>query len=261
MHSNTNILIDTPENVLLEAEVAGFATRCMAAIIDYLILLVVLLGVTWIFIQSASGLDVLFALGFYILLQFLIVTFYHLFFEFLWNGQTPGKRAVKIRVVQADGMPLTTAGGVIRNLVRLFDFFPIGYGIGLIVMFATRNTQRLGDLAAGTVVVRERGKLKLAALQDDQGVIYRFIAPHQPLPPNVQIATLNPEDRRLAVQFLQRRETLRARAETAITLANNLVFKMTGTKGGFISPVYAETFLEQVVRAFELAEYEPKTSG
>lgn len=259
MQSNANILIDTPENVLLEAEIAGFATRCMAAIIDYLILLVVLLGVTWVFIQSISDMEALFALGFYVILQFLIITFYHLFFEFLWNGQTPGKRALKIRVVQADGMPLTTAGGVIRNLVRLFDFFPIGYGIGLIVLFATRNTQRLGDLAAGTVVVRERGKLKLSALQDDQQVLYRFITPQQPIPPNVQIAALTADDRRLAVQFLQRREMLRARAETAIGLANDLVFKMTGTKGSFVSPIYAETFLEQVVRAFEVAEYEPGT--
>jgi uncharacterized RDD family membrane protein YckC len=259
MQPNANILIDTPENVLLEAEIAGFATRCMAAIIDYLILLVVLIGVTWIFIQSVRDMEALFALGFYVILQFLIITFYHLFFEFLWNGQTPGKRALKIRVVQGNGMPLTTAGGVIRNLVRLFDFFPIGYGIGLIVLFATRNTQRLGDLAAGTVVVRERGKLKLSALQDDQRVIYRFIAPQQPIPPNVQIAQLTADERRITVQFLQRREMLRARAETAIALANDLVFKMTGTSGSFISPIYAETFLEQVVRAFEVAEYEPKT--
>lgn len=256
--SSSNILIDTPENVVLEAEVAGFATRCMAALLDYLILLVVLLVFTWVFLQSASDMNVVFAIGFYIIIQFLIITFYHLFFEFIWNGQTPGKRILNIRVMQANGMPMTTTGGLIRNLVRLFDFFPIGYGIGLIVLFATKNTQRLGDLAAGTIVVRERSKLNVYSLYEDYRFIYRFIHPHQPLPPEITIAPLTEDDRRLIVQFLQRRDMMRVRPQTANMVAGYIAYKITGISGQFASPIYAETFLEQVARAFELAEYEAR---
>jgi len=93
------------------------------------------------------------------LVLFLIVWGYYIVFETLWDGQTPGKRVAGTRVVRLDGGAAGFREAVVRNLVRFADFLPIGYGFGLIVLFADRHTRRLGDLAAGTVVIREQQRV------------------------------------------------------------------------------------------------------
>src|SRR5690242_21876920 len=118
-----SLQIDTPENVPLDADIVGFGTRCMAALIDYLVLLVLMIGFGILFARSlprnfGSNNTVVLVL---IILQFFLVTFYHLVFELLWNGQTPGKRMFKLRVMQANGLPITTGSVLIRNFVRPFD--------------------------------------------------------------------------------------------------------------------------------------------
>jgi hypothetical protein len=133
-----------------------------------------------------------------IFIQFLLITFYHLFFELAWNGQTPGKRRTGLRVIQSNGLPLTVSGAIIRNLVRLFDFMPILYGFGLIVLFATKNTQRLGDLAAKTVVIRERKQLTLTTLKENLAVQYWHIKPIDPLPYYIRVEHLTQDDRTVA---------------------------------------------------------------
>src|SRR5690606_14075457 len=100
----------------------------------------------------------------YALLNFLIFWGYYVLFEYLWNGQTPGKRLVKIRVARTDGNPAGFVEVVIRNLVRVVDFLPTGYGLGLLVMFFSPQARRLGDFAAGTLVVKERSDVDLRAL-------------------------------------------------------------------------------------------------
>ncbi|MCA9907598.1 MAG: RDD family protein, partial [Anaerolineae bacterium] len=114
--------IDTPENIVIDAEIAGFGTRCIAAIIDYMILLVVFFFMALLFSSALSREEQQSStvLALYALVQFIIITFYHLIFELIWNGQTPGKRRTNIRVVQTNGLPLSTSGALIRNLVRLF---------------------------------------------------------------------------------------------------------------------------------------------
>ena len=124
----------------------------------------------------------------------------------LWNGQTPGKRALRIRVIQDNGLPLTTNATLTRNLVRLFDYFPALYAVGLVVMFATKHTQRLGDLAARTVVVREQRTVDISSLHENWRVYYHFIIPTAPLPPYIQLDQLTEADRRTIVDFLQRRD-------------------------------------------------------
>jgi uncharacterized RDD family membrane protein YckC len=130
---SNNLAIDTPENVILNAEIAGFGTRCLAAIFDYIIIFVLLIVINLLFanaFRSIEDLTTVFIV--FILVLFLLMTFYHLLFELFWNGRTPGKYFLRLRVVQANGLPLTATGALIRNLVRLFDFFPVFYGIGLI---------------------------------------------------------------------------------------------------------------------------------
>jgi uncharacterized RDD family membrane protein YckC len=92
-----------------------------------------------------------------IVIVFLIVSGYFAFFEWVWNGQTPGKRLLKLRVIREDGRPITFWEASVRNLLRSFDMMPAPfYSIGLISVFISLSDQRVGDMVAGTVVVRER---------------------------------------------------------------------------------------------------------
>ncbi|MGI8544076.1 MAG: RDD family protein, partial [Aridibacter sp.] len=95
-----------------------------------------------------------------IIVLFLLFAGYFIFFEWLWNGQTPGKRLLKLRVIREDGRPITLWEAMARNLLRIFDAIPGFivpiYSIGLIVIFLSGRDQRVGDIFAGTVVIRER---------------------------------------------------------------------------------------------------------
>lgn len=259
--------IDTPENILLDAEIAGFGSRCIAAIIDYVFIFLIMIAVFILFMGSlisrpfspaadnTSG-----TVALYIIVQFTIITFYHLFFELIWNGQTPGKRRTGLRVVQANGLPVTASGVIIRNLVRLFDFLPLMYGVGLAVMFMTRTTQRLGDLAARTVVIRERKQLALDAVREDLHVQYVHFSRTEPIPHYIHIDRLSQDDRRTVVDYLQRRATLNNRAQVAPMLARQMHRRMDASGGSSTSSEtrltanehQAELFLEQIARAFEL---------
>src|SRR5437867_3568123 len=90
-----------------------------------------------------------------IVVQFVLFWGYYFLWELLWSGQTPGKRAIGLRVVHADGTNIGLTASLVRNLLRPIDFRPADYGVGLLVLVITPRSQRLGDLAAGTVVVRE----------------------------------------------------------------------------------------------------------
>jgi uncharacterized RDD family membrane protein YckC len=262
-----SVTIDTPENILLDAEIAGFGSRCVAAMIDYLYIFALLFCFSALFINAfsrnsnpPSSDEATSALALLIVVQFAILTFYHLFFELIWNGQTPGKRRVGIRVVQANGLPVTASGVVIRNLVRLFDFLPLFYGLGLVVLFSTRTTQRLGDLAARTIVIRERKALTLSSVREDLSVRYEHLRATEPIPHYVVIEPLSQHDRRTVIDFLQRRPSLNNREHLATLLAKQMLHKMN--LGDLRGQVYvgsvtasgrqAELFLEQIARAFEL---------
>ncbi len=90
-----------------------------------------------------------------ILFYFVLYFGYYAIFEIWWNGQTPGKRKVGIRVIKDDGRPLTPAESIGRNLMRIVDWLPFFYGVGIVSAFLTKGNKRLGDLVAGSLVVRE----------------------------------------------------------------------------------------------------------
>ena len=169
--------IETPENVTFGYEVAGIGNRFIGALIDTTIVfgLLILLGIAVLMLIGVwdSGFSgdlndsdwltgLLIAL--YALLNFIIFWGYYIFFEWFWNGQTPGKKVAKTRVVRLDGNPAAPMQVVVRNLVRVIDFMPSGYGIGLVTMFCNRQSRRLGDFAAGTLVVKDQGELRLEHL-------------------------------------------------------------------------------------------------
>ena len=153
--------IETPENVELRQRLAGIGTRLIAGVIDHLLIaglfLLLMLGL-WALGFSLDFLSRTMPMQLLALLMiggFLIYWGYFTFFEMLMNGQSPGKRRMKIRVVKEGGAPITFTDIVIRNLIRAVDALPVVYGVAGICMFFTKRVQRLGDLAAGTVVISE----------------------------------------------------------------------------------------------------------
>jgi uncharacterized RDD family membrane protein YckC len=159
------LIIETPERVPLHFALASIGNRFIAAAIDHAIqaLTIALIAIAAavlasfsIFEQSLSSAPK-WVYAVMILLLFLIFAGYFAFFEWLWSGQTPGKRWLKLRVIREDGRPITFWEASVRNLLRSFDMMPFPfYSIGLISVFSTTRDQRIGDMVAGTVVVRER---------------------------------------------------------------------------------------------------------
>ena len=158
--------LDTPENVQINYEVAGIGSRFLATLIDQLWLLAVrgliaMIGASIFFALDLSDEVGIIIAAVGLLLFFILGWGYYIFFEMNWNGQTPGKRQIGLRVVKLDGLPVSASEVVIRNLMRAVDALPSAYGAGLISMFFTSKAQRLGDLAAGTFVIFEQTEVSL----------------------------------------------------------------------------------------------------
>lgn len=153
------IVIRTPENLELTYELAGAGTRSAAYFVDLMLLYLLLSMLQNLVFASVVSLPeewLMYAAAVYGLLAFAVVTGYFIAFELLWSGQTPGKRAVGIRVVKSGGYALRFGDSLIRNLMRAIDFLPMFYGVGLVSLLLTRHSQRLGDLVAGTLVVYQK---------------------------------------------------------------------------------------------------------
>jgi len=159
------LIIETPERVPLHFALASIGNRFLACAIDHTIqvLILVLVVITAVIIMNISNLATTlesapkWVIAIMILVMFLIFSSYFAFFEWIWSGQTPGKRWLKLRVIREDGRPITFWEACVRNLLRTFDMMPAPfYSIGLISVFINSRDQRVGDLVAGTVVVRER---------------------------------------------------------------------------------------------------------
>lgn len=155
---NHDYAVLTPEKVIVTYRLAGLGTRAGAQLLDLVI-------ATTVMTFSAIILGIVLPAGIAELVIGLVVTFgflaYFVLFEGLWNGQTPGKKAASLRVRMVDGSPVTFAAALYRNLLRPADMLPIAYLIGFIAMFTNEKSQRIGDLAAGTVVVHEPRALPL----------------------------------------------------------------------------------------------------
>jgi len=159
------LVIETPERVPLHFALASIGNRFLACAIDHglqaLAILLMLIAFTLIANYSSIGENITSApkwvKAIMIVVVFLIFSSYFAFFEWIWNGQTPGKRWLKLRVIREDGRPVTFWEAAVRNLVRTLDMMPAPfYSIGLISVFVSASDQRVGDMVAGTVVVRER---------------------------------------------------------------------------------------------------------
>ena len=156
------LTIETPEQIPLEFPLAGIGSRFLAIAVDTLIQTAVALVLLLIALFIFAGLDLFsspagvwfVALG--VLVAFLLQSGYFVFFEALWNGQTPGKRQMHLRVIKDSGRPITVYDAFARNLLRIVDSLPGLYAVGIISMLVSSQNKRLGDYVAGTVVVHER---------------------------------------------------------------------------------------------------------
>lgn len=142
--------IETPEGSDLALRPAGVGVRILAFAVDFLIKLVVIFILS-IVLGMIGGLGS----GIALILFFLLQWFYPVYFEVWRDGRTPGKRRMQIRVVNDDGTPVTFAASLIRNLLRVVDFLPFLYVAGIVASVFSKKFQRLGDMAAGTLVVYE----------------------------------------------------------------------------------------------------------
>lgn len=161
------LVIETPERVGLEFALASLGNRFLACAFDHFLqfsIIVTAVIVVWLagdftllgdrFAEAPKWIRALL-----VIFIFLIFNGYFALFETFWAGQTPGKRLLKLRVIREDGRPVTFWEASVRNLLRSFDFMPAPfYSIGIVSIFATSRDQRVGDLFAGTVVVRERAE-------------------------------------------------------------------------------------------------------
>ncbi len=145
---DTVITAETPEGIAISMRAAGFPVRCMAFLIDALIRYMTVSGVV-----AAFGSGGRVGTGVLLIILFLILWLYPVIFELTPSAATPGKRAMGIQVMMANGLPLTPAGCLIRNLMRAVDMLPLLYGFAIVSVLMRRDARRLGDLAAGTLVV------------------------------------------------------------------------------------------------------------
>jgi uncharacterized RDD family membrane protein YckC len=153
--------IETPEQIALEFPLAGVGSRFLALAVDVLLqmalglMLLLAVGGTVSLLRPTGGAAWFGAIV--IIGVFVIFYGYFMIFEALWNGQTPGKRLVGLRVLSVTGRPVHAGEAILRNLLRVVDSLPGVYAVGIVSVMVSARSQRLGDLAAGTVVVHEKG--------------------------------------------------------------------------------------------------------
>jgi uncharacterized RDD family membrane protein YckC len=240
--------IVTPEAVLLEFETAGVGSRAIARVIDataqatmfYVLLIAV--GLTSVGGSvSATVAIVVVAVG------VLGVLFgYPILFESLWNGRTPGKAAMGLRVVTIEGAPIRFRHATVRAVVGLVDLFiPPGGATAIVAALFTRRTQRLGDLAAGTIVLRER-----TATQDAGAMVFRPFPGWEPYTASLDVAALTTEEYGMVRSFLIRVGQLEpgAREMLAVRLAGPIEAKLRHTRPTSVHP---EHFLLSVAAAYQ----------
>jgi uncharacterized RDD family membrane protein YckC len=148
--------VETPDHVVLRYDLAGAGNRGFAAVVDFLLASVIAFTanviLSWIGVFNEATFFLVGGLA--LIVTLVLIWAYFILLEWLWNGQTIGKRAYRLRVINEDGSPAQFTAVLIRNLLRLVDFLPAFYGVGVLVIVLSPKSQRLGDLAAGTYVVR-----------------------------------------------------------------------------------------------------------
>jgi uncharacterized RDD family membrane protein YckC len=270
IETEETLIIETPERVPLEFALASIGNRFLAVAIDHFIQYMSIILLAWFFLSIAgytssdvtSAPERLFTdmpkwtIAVMILVLFLVFAAYFIFFEWIWNGQTPGKRLMKLRVIRDDGRPVTLWEAIARNLLRICDAVPgfvlPVYSIGLIVIFLSPRDQRVGDIFAGTVVIRERTDEAPTFRETFSSAVrdVAFSRVHKKAEIEANIGLLSEREVEVVETFLRRRYDLtdRQRLWMAWRIALPLMYKL--------KPAYNmenftyEGFLEEILHRF-----------
>ncbi len=274
IETEETLIIETPERVPLAFPLASIGNRFLAVAIDHAIQYTSIAVVAFVFLFVAGfGRDSQFGItdeierslpnwiiAVMIFVLFLLFAGYFAVFEWLWDGQTPGKRLLKLRVIREDGRPITLWEAIARNLLRIFDAVPgfliPVYSIGLIAIFMSNRDQRVGDLFAGTVVIRERTDEAPTFAETFSNPVadpaYRRVQQRTAFEGNVSL--LKDDEIDVVESFLRRRWDLTERQRTwmAWRIALPLMFKLkpkydqaTFTYEGFLEELLAKYTAKQ----------------
>lgn len=257
MRYSNRYTLSTPEQVELEFALAGIGNRILALLIDYHVLglILILFSLVWITLSvqlmtylaqldgNMSALP-LWLLAIFLLVNFAIYLGYFVFFEVGWQGQTPGKRYTKIRVIRDDGRPIGVSQAVLRALLRPIDdlFF-----LGVFFILLGKQEKRIGDWVAGTLVVQEARPDHNTDLQCSD--MAQELA--EQLPALTKLERLEPDDFAIIREYLRRRKTMtpRSRRDLSMKLAHQL---KTLIQLETIPPnVTSDDFLEAVYLAYQ----------
>ena len=264
------LTIETPEQVAIRFPIAGIGSRFLAVLADtvvqilaYLVifLLIILIltsapRINGLMLSRAGDKWIIAAI---ILFYFLLYWGYFTLFEAFWNGQTPGKKLCKLRVIRDSGRQITLFESMTRNLIRVVDAFPSFYAVGIVTMLCNRRNKRLGDFAAGTLVVHERASEPAlwsgtASRTITAGAFTPVAAPPAPaVDPNAvdlpadAVARLTPDDLNVIDHFFARAIDIDIPRRRA--LADRLAHQMTAKMGIAIPDgVTPERLLESIAR-------------
>jgi uncharacterized RDD family membrane protein YckC len=259
MHLFNRIKFSTPESVEIEFTLAGIGSRALALMIDYLILAFTLVGIALIWsviFEQVTDFGVslfgsnfgLWLIAISLLSLFFIYTGYFVFFETLWQGQTPGKRIAKIRVVRDDGRLLGLQQAALRALLRPIDE---SLFIGAFLITFSEREKRLGDLAAGTIVIQVETVINSSGLSiSEAGKSF-----HIQLREIADLSPLLPDDFAIIREYLLRRTGMSTKARTTLSL------KLTQQVQSIINleiipgDIASDVFLEAVYLTYQQPEY------
>jgi uncharacterized RDD family membrane protein YckC len=245
------LTIQTPEQTLVDFHLAGIGSRFLACFIDTMIQVLAMIVIVVITLIGAAGAGTtvpwgapwVTAVG--VFLWFALYNGYFAFFEAVWNGQTPGKRLMQLRVIQQSGRPISVFQAIARNLLRAVDELPVLYGIGCLTVLLNRQNKRLGDFVAGTVVVREKS---LEEVHADWGNVSAESGK------KYNLRLLGDNEFQLIEAFLQRRSFLDAsvRQKMAWQIAGKVGDKLTLSSEEMAAACAGgrERFLEELLQQY-----------
>ena len=242
MQSTDNLKIETPEQIALELPLAGIGSRFLAIAFDTLLQFIV--GVVGILIFAfvgafeGAGKGGAWAAALFILLMFCLYWGYFAFFEIIWKGQTPGKRHAGIRVIKDSGRPLNAFEAIARNLMRVIDWLPGMYGVGILTMAINSKNRRLGDYVAGTVVVHDKPTDEISPTWTGGGEVSTG---------ELRVSGIKPEELVLIETYLNRRFEIDPSIRAATV---QRIVDMVSSKTGLqVAPGQSQDdFLESVAR-------------
>ena len=263
MQYEDKMTIATPEGVSLDVTLAGAGSRGGAAVLDGLIqfglifLLALMVGIIGASVDDGSDFGpggsssefALWAIAIFNVVLFVVLFFYFVLFETLWAGQTPGKRAFKLRVVQLSGARVGFKASMIRNLLRIVDLLPAFYIVGITSVVLSQKNQRVGDMVGGTVVIQDR-PIPASTWAPPRPPQSGFGAPEgiSEVTRTWDLNAITGEDLATVRAFLQRRHEIpvQVRERLAGDLDSKLRPKVAGAQDW---SGYPETFLELLAAA------------